>query len=136
MARDVVGNLRRQQRRLRELGGGRPRCVLCGESDWRTLKPVEVSSLPADLVKFLEDHHVLGHNHDPDFKVPLCRNCHAKVSARQLEFGADLRRKETLLARLPEMLRSDAAFLYELSVARLDLADQLERESGQDEPDE
>ena len=54
---------RRKQRALERLGSNDPRCFLCGESDWRCL----------------EAHHIAGHAHD-EATVPVCRNCHRKLS--------------------------------------------------------
>lgn len=54
---------RRKQRALERLGTTTPRCVSCGEDDWRCL----------------ERHHVAGRAYD-DATAILCRNCHRKVS--------------------------------------------------------
>lgn len=47
-------------------GTTRPACICCGEDD----------------PKVLEDHHVYGRGYSDDV-VPLCKNCHAKVTAGQ-----------------------------------------------------
>jgi len=46
----------------------RPACFLCGEDD------------PTVLI--IEDHHILGRAYSDD-KIPLCKNCHAKITAGQ-----------------------------------------------------
>jgi len=61
---------RRKQKRLAALGSNKPLCGICGEQDWRTL----------------ELHHVAGRHHD-DEMVPLCRNCHRKVSDDQKNYA-------------------------------------------------
>jgi len=57
---------RRKQRAFERLGTNNPRCVHCGEKDWRTLEP----------------HHLAGKDFD-DFKAIECRNCHRKLSDAQ-----------------------------------------------------
>lgn len=54
--------LRSQQRS----GATRPACIRCGEDN-----PI-----------VLEDHHVFGRGYSDDV-VPLCKNCHAKITAGQ-----------------------------------------------------
>lgn len=53
----------RKQRALQRLGTDDPRCIICGEADWRCL----------------ELHHLAGRAYD-DSTVILCRNCHRKLS--------------------------------------------------------
>jgi hypothetical protein len=57
---------RRRQAALERLGTNDPRCVFCGEDDWRTL----------------ENHHIAGQAYD-DFTAIHCRNCHRKQSDMQ-----------------------------------------------------
>lgn len=57
---------RRKQARLDKLGTNTPRCVLCGEDDYRCL----------------ERHHIGGQAYDDDTAI-LCRNCHRKFSDMQ-----------------------------------------------------
>lgn len=56
----------RKQKRLECLGSNEPHCCICGEDAWQTL----------------ELHHIAGRKHD-DTMVPMCRNCHRKVSDDQ-----------------------------------------------------
>jgi hypothetical protein len=114
----VVQHLVRKARHERQVGGSGRGCLLCGEADWRTLR-----TAPASL---LEEHHVGGRNHDPELTVPLCLNCHAKVTERQRQCGADLRAAESACTRVASMLRSLAAFLFELAESVLGWADELE----------
>ncbi len=57
---------RRRLNALDRLNDAEPRCVVCGEDDWRTL----------------EDHHIAGRAFDSSTAI-LCRNCHRKVSDDQ-----------------------------------------------------
>lgn len=56
----------RKQTRLEQLGSNHPVCVICGEDDWRCL----------------ELHHLEGQAYGDDL-VPVCRNCHRKLSDDQ-----------------------------------------------------
>ncbi len=56
----------RKQNRLERLGSNRPVCVICGESDWRTL----------------EQHHIAGKAYDNGL-VTICSSCHDKLSDDQ-----------------------------------------------------
>ena len=53
----------RRQAAYRRLGTTEPRCVVCGEDDWRCL----------------ELHHIAGQAYDEQGGI-LCRNCHRKQS--------------------------------------------------------
>lgn len=57
---------RRKQNRLEKLGSNNPVCGTCGEKDWRCL----------------ELHHVADFGRD-ETMVPICYNCHRKVSDDQ-----------------------------------------------------
>jgi hypothetical protein len=59
---------RRKQARLDKLGTNTPRCVLCGEDDYRCL----------------EGHHIAGRAYDP-YTMIFCRNCHRKLSDMQTD---------------------------------------------------
>ena len=61
-----IARERRRQNALERLGTNEPRCIFCGEADWRTL----------------EKHHIAGQVYD-DFTSIHCRNCHRKQSDRQ-----------------------------------------------------
>ncbi|MGA3342623.1 MAG: hypothetical protein ABSD11_18960 [Methylocella sp.] len=58
---------KRRQHALERLGTNTPRCVECGETDWRCL----------------EVHHIAGRDFDDGATVILCRNCHRKLSDDQ-----------------------------------------------------
>ena len=98
----------RRQNALDRLGSNAPRCVICGEDDWRTL----------------EFHHIAGRAFD-DGGAILCRNCHRKLSDDQKDhpkppavqpstperIGHFLHGLADLLAMLVEKLRAFASEL-------------------------
>jgi len=59
----------RKQRALERLGSDDPRCVLCGEGDWRCL----------------EFHHLAGRKFGEEGTV-VCRNCHRRLSDAQKDY--------------------------------------------------
>ncbi len=109
---------RRKQRALERLGTTAPRCVSCGEDDWRCL----------------ERHHVAGRAYD-DTTVILCRNCHRKVSdpvsnARAPEAPPLLERAGRLILGLVALLRALLPRLQELGQQLLEAARQCHRPYG------
>jgi hypothetical protein len=64
--KDDLGRERRKQKTLERLGSNHPRCVFCGEADWRCL----------------EFHHIAGQKFGEEGAV-VCRNCHRKLSDYQ-----------------------------------------------------
>jgi hypothetical protein len=127
MHTNLMQNRRRERRKRRQLPPNAV-CVLCGQQDLATLVPGKPG--------LLEDHHVVGWQYDPDLTVPLCRNCHAKESLKQLDAGIELSPAPAFLERLLEILRSLALFFRTLSELfyRLitDLADEIERQATAD----
>lgn len=74
----------------------------------------------------LDAHHPSGDVNDPDFVVPLCKNCHAIESARELDAGIDLRhRTRTVLELAAGAARSRAVFHRGLADAEERNADEL-----------
>ncbi len=64
--KDDLNKEKRRQKALERLGTNTPRCVHCGESDYRCL----------------EAHHIAGRAYDEE-TVVTCRNCHRKLSDSQ-----------------------------------------------------
>ncbi len=60
---------RREIRAYRRLGDWDAACVVCGESNPHCL----------DL------HHIAGQKYSPD-TVPVCKNCHTKLTDEQLDY--------------------------------------------------
>lgn len=99
---------RRKQRRLDRLGSRSPACVICGERDDRCL----------------EAHHVAGQRLD-EGTVPVCRNCHRKLSDRQK--GHPVQQTQTLvIEEVVAHFLLGMADLFELLVQKLrDFAEKL-----------
>lgn len=86
-------NLKSQQRN----GISRPVCFCCDEDDPRVI----------------EEHHILGKAYSDDI-IPLCKNCHAKITAGQNLFPPKARsHKAPLKDRLAYTL-STLIYLIEL----------------------
>jgi hypothetical protein len=107
---------RRHRRRLKL--GAKPICVFDGETAPEALRPADRA--------WLEAHHVFGFAHDPDSVLCLCLNCHAKVSAGQVDDRVPLRKQGTELERQHAMLLAWASFLRRLVEALLDWAERLQ----------
>jgi len=78
---DPIANDLRKERRSRRLPPDAA-CALCGETDIAVLATHKVPR------RLLELHHACGQWNDDEVVVVLCRNCHAKVTAEQLDVGA------------------------------------------------
>lgn len=118
MTFDEHARERRKQRRLERLGSNDPRCGMCGEADDRTL----------------ELHHVAGRKHG-ETMVPLCRNCHRKVTDDQHEHPAFDPNADTMLASignfllgLSDMLRIIVEKLHEFGLALIVRSSTIEGE--------
>jgi hypothetical protein len=113
---DPISNDARQAERLRKFGPEPHLCLFCGLDDPSVLIPKTFRWLKQRVHRsILEKHHVLGRNHDNDFIVLLCRNCHAKVTEGYLQVGIELRREPNVRKRIAQMLRAEAAFLRQLA---------------------
>jgi len=106
----------RKARREREIGEGAV-CVRCGETD--------VYALVTATKALIEDHHVLGQNHDDELTVPLCRNCHAKTHESYRRALVQLETQPSFLERLAAMLTALSSFLSELGGRLRDWAERL-----------
>lgn len=101
MNNDEFARERRKQKRLERLGSNDPRCGMCGEGDDRAL----------------ELHHVAGRKHD-ETMVPICRNCHRKVTDDQHDHPAFNPHADTMLASIAYFLLGLGDMLH-IIVARL-----------------
>jgi len=117
---DPFGPSGRMHRRRQKFGAS-PRCALCGCEDIQILSYQRV---PRSII---EEHHVVGRAHDPELVVLLCRNCHARVSARQVDAGVDLKPKTNVLEWLIGMLRNIAVLCGELAPRIREWADYGDR---------
>ena len=91
---------RRYRKRLKL--GDKPICAFDGET--------APEALSLESRTWLEAHHVFGFAHDPDTTLRLCLNCHAKVSAGQVDDGVPMRKQGTELERQHAMLCAWASF--------------------------
>jgi hypothetical protein len=66
MFRDFGDEEVRKQKVIERFKGKEPACIFCGETDWRCI----------------EEHHIGGQAYDPT-TVPVCANCHRKLSDMQ-----------------------------------------------------
>jgi hypothetical protein len=110
----------RRKTELRErLGSERPVCFYCGCAEPRVLRPVSR--------KFLEEHHFLGRNHDPNLTGFACLNCHALAHEALLDAGVDLRPERDAIKRVATMLRAEAVHFEMFARAKRKQAALLER---------
>lgn len=59
-------------------------------------------------VRFLQEHHLLGENHDPEDTVPICRNCHYLAGEGLLQADVSMLAQPNTVARVATMLRGVA----------------------------
>lgn len=91
---------RRQVELCEALGSEQPVCAFCGCAE-----PVLLRRLSR---KFLEEHHLLGKNHDSDLIRFACRNCHALIHEGLIDSEVDLRAESDPVRRVATMLRAEA----------------------------
>lgn len=95
---DELQQERRKQRALERLGSNDPRCLYCGEMDWRCL----------------ELHHIAGQAYGGECAI-VCRNCHRKLSDTQKDHPPSMVGSEpVLLERIGHFLLGLADLLYML----------------------
>lgn len=111
---------RRQIELCEKLGNERPVCAYCGCAE-----PVLLRRLSR---KFLEDHHLLGKNHDPDLTIYACRNCHALIHEGLIDAEVDLRPESEPVKRVAMMLRAEAVQCEMLAQTKRRQAALLEKE--------
>jgi hypothetical protein len=98
----------RQQRRFEKLGTNDPRCVVCGEADWRCL----------------ELHHLADHGKD-DQTVIVCRNCHRKASDAQSDHPSHLPASDEFLEKVGRFLRGLADLLFLIAERLIEFGEAL-----------
>ena len=110
----------RRKTELRErLGSERPVCMFCGCAE-----PVVLRSVSR---QFLEEHHLLGRNHDPNLTAFVCLNCHALAHEALLNAGVDLQPESDPVKRVIQMLRAESVLFEMLSRTKQQQAEWLER---------
>lgn len=65
----------------------------------------------------IEQHHVAGRNHDPEFTAPLCRACHALATEHLRRADVDMRYENDPVERVRKALKATAVFLQMLAEA-------------------
>ena len=111
---DPIAADRRRDRRRRKLPPGAV-CAVCGEAD----------------IDVLEVHHAMGRAASKEATVVLCRNCHARQTARQHDHkavpppGGDRDLARSFPERLAAILSSIGSFLHALAHALIEYAAQL-----------
>lgn len=110
---------RRKTELCEGLGSERPVCLFCGCAEPALLRRLSR--------KFLEEHHPLGQNHDPDVTVYACRNCHALLHERLIDVGVDLQPESDPIKRVTMMLRAEATHFEALAQAKRRQAVLLEK---------
>ncbi len=112
---------RRHESKRQRLGSPAPVCLSCGCRDIEALLAVPVADLPT---WFLEQHHLA--KHASDFRVPLCRNCHAILTDWQGEWDERLRHPRTSIERLAALLQGLVDWLVQQAKKLTELAARLQ----------
>jgi hypothetical protein len=130
---DPIGADAREATHLRRLGPPPHVCAFCGFPDPFRLTATLLAWVEARVPsKFLQDHHVVGRQHDDTLIVLLCLNCHGLVHRRYLDAGVDLRPEPDPIKQVALMLRARAAFAN-LEAERLcEWADLLDNARNED----
>ena len=119
--------LLRHARKVQRFDGPTPPCLFCGCDRIEALRAIPFAKLPEHLkAKVIELHHPDGRDIS-EWKVPICRNCHAIESDAQ-DLPAPLRRPQTRVERAAAMLAVDARFFRRLAEVYQERAAILERE--------
>jgi hypothetical protein len=61
--------------------------------------------------RVIERHHPLGRAHYPSFTVPVCLNCHARLSEWQRKIGTDLKVQSSRIETVGAAISSAAAYV-------------------------
>ena len=111
---DPIGADARAAAHLRSLGPPPHMCAFCGVSDPGDLRAKPLKWAEAHVPRnVLEQHHVVGRQHEDNLIVLLCISCHFKVSQRYFEAGIDLQFEPNPHRRIALMLEALAVF-YEM----------------------
>jgi len=87
----------------------RNRCLLCGRE------------------KQIEQHHVAGRRHDPEFTTPLCQACHALATENLRRADVNMQHEPNHVDRVRNALKAIAVFLRMLAETLWRLGDSLNR---------
>lgn len=124
-----IGTAIRRERRRMRFSTEYPVCFLCPESDLETLTSETLGWLEehgVDVPRVLiEMHHQHGEAHDPELVVPLCLNCHRKVTEGLARAGVSMEPVVDPVARTVLMLHADADFFERFAASRRRMAEDL-----------
>lgn len=98
--------------------GSNPQCFLCGEK-----RPEALIHAPRSWI--IEFHHLFGAANDNELVVPLCFNCHRKITARYADVGVPMSKPETFIHRLLAMLLGWEVFFKEAGTSCGEWGDQV-----------
>lgn len=117
LAHDAITNAQTTTRRARRTrdAGTDAACPRCGYRN------------PVGLV-LTEQHHPLGHNHEPGLTVTFCRNCHAELHEGLRAAGIDLRKDDSCKNTLIIVLRALAVLFKELAALLIMWAQRVQDE--------
>lgn len=91
----------RQNRRALRLGVPVSGCMACPCTSVEALLGVPWRALPEWMQRrIIELHHLEGKAIDPDWIVPLCRNCHAIATERRRDLPPEILRPRTERERM------------------------------------
>ena len=93
--------------------------MFCGCAELAVLRPVSRT--------LLEEHHLLGRNHDPNLTAFACLNCHTLAHEALLDAGVDLQPESDPVKRVATMLRAEAVVFEMLARTKRQQAEWLER---------
>jgi hypothetical protein len=130
MDRDPNRTALREARRIQRLGNTPSVCAFCSYEGPVILVTLKWIKAHGTAKKFLEDHHPRGRNHDPDLKIPLCRNCHGECTEGLRRAGVSMRSKRNESERIALTLEAQAAFFEDFAKAQRRIADRARRIRG------
>ena len=94
-------------------------CLLCPCS--------EVDSMRVVTGRWLDAHHVVGWQNDPDLCAWLCHNCHDRIGKLNAARGVPMHRARSLVEQLAVADRGTGLLLVELGKAMVGRANEFDR---------
>jgi hypothetical protein len=119
-ASNPVRSARRKTELHDKLGSEHPVCFYCGYAE-----PVALLRVSR---KVLDEHHLVGRNHDPNLTIIVCRNCHALRHEGLFDAGVELEVIADPVKRVAMMLRAEAVHLEAWAHSKREQANLLDGE--------
>lgn len=132
--RDPIRTARRKFYRKDRLGAD-AFCLFCGYACLESLthesrKWLETKGVPKKyLNRLLEEHHIIGYEHDPDLVVTLCLNCHREITEGLAREGVSMRPQRNLHRLIAQVFRGSAVLFDALAASYRKWATLLENRS-------